>query len=73
MAEAIQIQLAKGLAGGWHQPGKIQPALTMAVQAPVAQAEIAMALLELLPCMKIGPQNPRIAPGGGGSQGSGQS
>ena len=72
LAEANQIQLAKGLGRPWHQPGKIQPGLTMAVQAPAAQAEVAMALLELPPGIQIGPQNPRIAPGGGGGQGGGR-
>ena len=82
MAEANQIQLAKGLVRPWQKPernqprgiqsGAIQPGLTMAVQAPAAQAEIAMALLELPPGTQVGAQNPRIAPGGGGAQGGGR-
>ena len=77
LAEAIQIQLTKGRARPWHQPAKIQPGWIqpgqpMAVQAPPPQAEIAMALLELLPRTQIGPKNPRIAPGGGWAQDRGR-
>ena len=71
LVEANQIHLAKGLARPWQKPGRIQPGLTMTVQAPAADSKIAMALLELPPGTQVGAQNPRIAPGGGGAQGIG--
>ena len=58
LAEANQIHLATGLA--------------MGMQAAVAQAQITMAFLELRPSTQVGPQNPRIAQGGGGAQGRGR-